>query len=72
MNDVRFEVHNLLINGRAQSERQGNSFVPRARKTAKPHTKSQQRLPTPWFKVTQSISMLKFDLLWSLYLCVCG
>jgi hypothetical protein len=33
MNDVRFEVHNLLINARAQSKRQGNSFVPRARKT---------------------------------------
>lgn len=33
MNDVRFEVHNLLINARAQSERQGNSFVPGARKT---------------------------------------
>jgi hypothetical protein len=33
MNDVRFEVHNLLINARAQSERQGNSFVPGTRKT---------------------------------------
>jgi len=33
MNDVRFEVHNLLINARAQSERQRNSFVPGARKT---------------------------------------
>jgi hypothetical protein len=46
MNDVRFEVHNLLINARAQSKRQGNSFVPRARKTAKPHTKAQQQGPT--------------------------